>query len=142
MKRVILLTIVAIAAAVHHGLTAAAELERSGISAEVIDLRTVVPLDRATVLESVTKTGRLIVVDPAPAMCGVAAEIVATVTEKAFPRLKAPPVRLSAPDIPIPFSPWLERMIYPTPDAIRSAVRSMLGRAESSSSARIGLLSA
>ena len=116
-------TVVALAAAVHHSLTAAQTLEREGISVEVIDLRTVVPLDRSTILESVAKTGRLVVVDAAPGMCSVASEIAATVAENVFEFLKAPVVRLTAPDIPVPVSPALERLMYPTPERIIAAVR-------------------
>jgi pyruvate/2-oxoglutarate/acetoin dehydrogenase E1 component len=116
-------TIVAVAAAVHHSLAAAEELAREGISAEVIDLRTIVPLDRKTVVQSVMKTGRLVVVDPAPAMCGVASEVAATVAEEAFEYLKSRIVRLTAPAVPVPFSPALERLLYPNPATIAAAVR-------------------
>ena len=112
------ISIVALGFAVHHSLAAAEELQKTGISAEVVDVRTVVPLDRNTILASVAKTGRAIVVDPAPAMGGVAAEIVASIAEKAFENLEAPIVRLTAPDIPIPFSPNLERLVYPTVEKI------------------------
>jgi pyruvate dehydrogenase E1 component beta subunit len=117
------LTIVALAAAVHHSLDAARKLEEEGISAEVIDLRTVVPLDRMTILKSVTRTGRLIVVDPAPGTCGVAAEVVATVATRAFECLRAPIVRLTAPDVPVPFCGDLERLLYPDVDGIIAAAR-------------------
>jgi acetoin:2,6-dichlorophenolindophenol oxidoreductase subunit beta len=116
-------TVVAVAAAVHQSLAAAEKLEEEGISVEVIDVRTVVPLDRRTILESVSKTGRLIVVDPAPGMCSVAAEIAATVAEFAFDQLRAPIVRLTAPDVPVPFSPELERLMYPTEAGIIAAAR-------------------
>lgn len=116
-------TIVALAAAVHHSLAAAQELECEGISAEVIDLRSVVPLDRRTILESVAKTGRLIVVDPAPGTCSVAAEVAAIASEYVFDRLKGPIIRLTAPDVPVPFSPELERLVYPTAEGIKAAVR-------------------
>jgi len=116
-------TIVALAAAVHHSLAAAQKLAEGGISVEVIDVRTVVPLDRQTILESVAKTGRLVVVDPAPGTCSVAAEVAAIAAERAFHHLKAPIVRLTAPDVPVPFSEELERLMYPGVDAILSAVR-------------------
>ena len=118
-------TVVAVAASVHHSLTAAQQLEAADISTEVIDVRTVVPLDETTILESVAKTGRLVVVDPAPRMCGVAAEVAALVAEQAFDRLKAPIVRLTAPNIPVPFSPTLERLMYPTADAVAAAIRTL-----------------
>lgn len=117
------ITIVALAASVHHSLEAAQTLEREGVSAEVVDLRTVVPLDRQTILQSVTKTGRLIVVDPAPGMCSVGSEVAATVAERAFEHLKAPVVRLTAPDVPVPFSPALEPLLYPTTETIVGAAR-------------------
>jgi pyruvate/2-oxoglutarate/acetoin dehydrogenase E1 component len=120
-------TIVALAAAVHESLTAARQLEKEGISAEVIDLRTVAPLDRRTILRSVAKTGRLIVVDPAPLSCGVGAEVAATVASDAFRELKAPIVRLTAPDVPVPFSPGLERLMYPTATDIAAAAARVCG---------------
>jgi acetoin:2,6-dichlorophenolindophenol oxidoreductase subunit beta len=116
-------SIVAVAASVHHSLAAAQELEKEGISAEVVDVRSVVPLDRGRILESVKKTGRLIVVDPAPRTCSVAAEVSASVAEEAFEQLKAPIIRLTAPDIPVPFSPVLEKLMYPTAQGIASAAR-------------------
>lgn len=117
------ITIVAVAASVLHSLEAAQSLAAEGISAEVIDVRTVVPLDRQTIVESVAKTGRLLVVDPAPRMCSVAAEIAATVAEAAFDCLKSPIVRLTAPDVPVPFSPDLERLMYPTAEGVTDAAR-------------------
>jgi acetoin:2,6-dichlorophenolindophenol oxidoreductase subunit beta len=122
------LTIVTLAAAVHHCLAAAQALESHGISVEVIDVRTVAPLDRATILDSVVRTGRLIVVDPAPLTCSIASEIAATVAEKAFDRLKAPILRLTAPDVPVPFSPDLERLLYPTTERITTAALGLFGR--------------
>ncbi len=121
------LTIVALAGAVHQSLTAAQQLEGEGISAEVIDLRTVAPLDRQTVLESVAKTGRLLAVDLAPGTCGVASELAATVAEQAFDRLRAPVRRLTAPDVPVPFSPALEQLMYPTAPRIAEAARIVCG---------------
>lgn len=116
-------TIVAIAASVGHSLAAARKLQEEGISAEVVDLRTAMPLDRKTIIDSVAKTGRLVVVDPAPGSCGIAAEVSATVVEHAFDSLKAPVVRLTAPDVPVPFSPDLERLMYPTAEGIAAAAR-------------------
>jgi pyruvate/2-oxoglutarate/acetoin dehydrogenase E1 component len=119
------LTVVAVGACVHRCLAAAAQLERENISMEVLDLRTIVPFDRDTILNSVAKTHRLMVVDPAPGMCSVASEISATVAEHAFQLLKAPIVRLTAPNVPVPFSPNLEQLMYPTTDAIASAARKL-----------------
>lgn len=115
-------TIVAVAAAVRDSLAAAEILEEEeGVSAEVIDVRSVAPLDRPTVLRSVMKTGRLLVVDPAPGTCSVAAEIVATVAEDAWSYLRAPIIRLTAPDVPVPFSPALEQLMYPSVARISAA---------------------
>lgn len=119
------ITVVALAGAVHHALTAATVLQQEGISLEVIDVRSVAPLDRVTILNSVRRTGRLIVVDPAAGTCSVASEVAATVAERAFDSLLAPPVRLTAPDVPVPFSPHLERLLYPTAEAIAAAARSV-----------------
>ena len=121
------ITIAAVAAGVQHGLTAAKQLEHEGISAEVIDIRTVVPLDRQAILHSVSKTGRLIVVDPAPRTCSIASEIAATVAEQAFEYLKCPIVRLTAPDVPVPFSPELEQLLYPTAETIAATCRDLCG---------------
>jgi len=121
-------TIVAVGSSVQHSLTAARLLEAEGISAEVIDIRTVVPLDRPTILESVAKTGRLVIVDPAPGTCSVASEIAATVAQELFECLKGPIVRVTAPDVPIPFSPALERLIYPTAESIAAAVQKQWNR--------------
>ena len=120
-------TLIALAGAVHHSLTAARRLEEEGVSVEVVDLRTVVPLDRQTILQSVTRTGRLVVVDPAPGMCSVSSEVAATAAEHAFDCLKAPVLRLTAPDVPVPFSPALEPLLYPTVEAIVNAARRLCG---------------
>lgn len=122
------LTLVTLSGALHPGLAAAQKLENAGVSAEVIDLRTVVPLDRETILESVRKTGRLVVVDPASGMCSVASEVAALVAERAFEYLKGPVVRLTAPDLPVPFSPALERLMYPTVERIAAAAQASCGR--------------
>lgn len=121
------LSIVTLGASVHHCLEAAKTLESDGVSVEVVDIRTVVPLDRQTIIDSVAKTGRLIVVDPAPGMCSVASEISATVVENAFDRLKQPIIRLTAPHVPVPFSPDLERLLYPTTENIVAAARRLCG---------------
>jgi pyruvate dehydrogenase E1 component beta subunit len=88
-------------------------LERIGISAEVIDLRTLKPIDEAVILESVMKTGRLVIADTGWRSCGVAAEIAAIVAEKGFKYLRAPIRRVTLPDIPTPTSRALEEMYYP-----------------------------
>jgi acetoin:2,6-dichlorophenolindophenol oxidoreductase subunit beta len=119
------LTMVALAASVHHCIEAAEQLDDEGMSVEVIDLRSVVPLDRQTILQSVRRTGRLLVVDPAPGMCSVASEVAATAVEHAFERLIRPVVRLTAPGIPIPFSPDLEKLVYPNTQRIVAAAREL-----------------
>lgn len=114
-------TIIAWALMLHKALGAAAMLEKEGISVEVIDLRTLYPLDIKTILESVKKTGRLVVVEEAPKTCGVGAEISAIVNEEGFDYLDAPIKRVAAPHTPIPFSPALERLWVPdVPDIIKA----------------------
>jgi len=116
-------TVVAVGGSTKPALAAAKALESADISVEVIDPRTLAPLDRDTILRSVAKTGRLIVVDPAHRTCNAAAEIAATVAEEAFQYLRRPIVRLSTPDVHIPFSPALEKPLYPSTEAIMAAVR-------------------
>jgi acetoin:2,6-dichlorophenolindophenol oxidoreductase subunit beta len=122
-------TIVALARMVHESLDAAQDLAAEGISLEVIDPRTLVPFDRATVLESVKKTGRLVVVDEACQTCGAAAEIIAFTTSDGptFQKLKAAPARVCGLDIPIPFSPPMEKYALPDKQKIIAAVREVMG---------------
>jgi acetoin:2,6-dichlorophenolindophenol oxidoreductase subunit beta len=119
-------TLVAIAGSMKPALAAAKTLESEGISVEVVDPRTLVPLDKETIIASVAKTGRLVVVDNANRTCNAAAEIAAIVAEEAFEYLKKGIRRLSTPDVHIPFSPALEKPLYPGKDAIIEAVRSLL----------------
>jgi pyruvate dehydrogenase E1 component beta subunit len=116
-------TIVSLAQGVHHALKAAKALEADGISAEVVDLRSLVPLDRETVIGSVAKTGRLIVVDEDYHSYGVSGEIIATVAESDAAALKAPPRRIAYPDVPIPFARVMEQYCLPNPDKIVAAAR-------------------
>ncbi len=116
-------TIVGISTGVHAALQAAQKLEAEGISAEVIDPRTMVPLDSEAILNSVARTGRLVIVDPAHTTCGAAAEISAIVAEKAFDCLKAPIMRVTTPDTQIPFSPAIEKQLYPDAAKTIAAVR-------------------
>lgn len=120
-------TIVAVSSSVPEAVAAAAELEAEGVSVEVIDPRTLVPLDRDAIFRSVAKTGRLVIAEPAHRTCGAAAEISALVSEEVFDALKAPIVRLTAPDMQIPFSPSLEKQMYPNKDGIAAAVRRVTG---------------
>jgi len=119
-------TIVGISTGVHAALQAAQKLEAEGISAEVIDPRTMVPLDTDTILNSVARTGRLVIVDPAHTTCGAAAEISAVVAEKAFDCLKAPIMRVTTPDTQIPFSPAIEKQLYPDAAKTAAAVRQVM----------------
>jgi acetoin:2,6-dichlorophenolindophenol oxidoreductase subunit beta len=118
-------TIVAISAMVARALEAAEQLERSGTSAEVIDPRTLSPLDVDTIVASVEKTGALVVVDESPPQCSVASEIAAVVSEQAFDSLNAPVRRVTAPHAPVPFSPSLEAAYAPTVQKIVAAVESI-----------------
>jgi 2-oxoisovalerate dehydrogenase E1 component len=120
-------TVVATGLMVHHALRAASELAAEGIEVEVIDPRTLVPLDTETILASVGRTGRLVVASEDVLACGVTAEIAAIVAERGFWRLDAPIVRVGVPDTPIPFAPACERAVIPTAGSIASAVRSLFG---------------
>ena len=119
-------TIVALSVCVHHALDAAAGLAAEGIDAEVIDPRTLVPFDEETILSSVRKTGRLVIADEVPMRCSAASEIAATVHEAAFRDLRAPILRVTRPDTPIPYSPIQERALTPDADSIRDAVRKVM----------------
>jgi pyruvate dehydrogenase E1 component beta subunit len=116
-------TIVAVAGAVQHALTAAERLAGENVSSEVLDLRSIVPMDREAILESVEKTGRLVVVDPAHEMGSVASEVSAMVAQEGFWSLRAPIVRVTTPHTHIPFSATLERPLYPDPDKIVAATK-------------------
>lgn len=115
-------TIVATSLMVSRALEAAEALSAKGIEAEIVDPRTIVPLDKDTILQSVEKTGRLVVVDEANASCSIASEISAIVAEQGFAHLKAPIRRVCRPDVPIPFSPPLEAELTVTPEKIVEAV--------------------
>ena len=118
-------TIVATSSMVQASLAAAELLAAGGISAEVIDPRTTSPLDHDTIIRSVQKTGRSVVVDEGHRSYGVTAEIAAMIAEEAFYYLDAPVRRLGARDVPIPFSPPLEDVTVPTPEAIAATVREL-----------------
>jgi pyruvate dehydrogenase E1 component beta subunit len=115
-------TVVATGMMVQHALVAAEELSAKGISAEVIDPRTLVPLDENTIVESVKRTKRLVVVDEGYSTCGVGAEITARVQEKAFDFLDAPVQRVHPLSAPVPFSPVLENAVIPDAQRIIAAV--------------------
>ena len=123
------LTIVAISRMVHTALTAAEALADKNIHAEVVDLRCLAPLDMNTVLASVQKTGRALVLDGGCLTFGITGEIAAAIGEAAFDYLDAPVMRLAAPDHPIPYSPALEPLVVPGADQIVAKVDAMLGLA-------------
>ncbi len=107
-------------------LNAASRLEQEGIEAEIVDLRTLSPLDKETVLTSVHKTGRLVVLHEATRTGGFAGEVAAVVMEEAFSSLKAPLRRVTGPDIPVPVSPPLERFYIPDEEKLIAAIREIL----------------
>jgi pyruvate/2-oxoglutarate/acetoin dehydrogenase E1 component len=120
------LTIFATQAMVMRSLKAAKEAEKEGIDIEVLDPRTLTPLDKETLFESVKKTGRLVVADEGHKICGAAAEISAMVAEEAIEYLKAPILRVCSPDTPVPFSPPLEQAYIPDESDIMPAVRRVM----------------
>ena len=115
-------TVVAIGALVAKALAVAEQLADEGISVEVVDPRTLVPLDEETILESVRKTGRLVACDSAKLTCSAASEITSMVAEKAFGSLKAAPLRVAWENVPVPFSPVLEDRVLVSEGDIRDAV--------------------
>jgi pyruvate dehydrogenase E1 component beta subunit len=119
-------TLVAIGSAVPAGLAAADELAQEGISAEVIDPRTLVPLDWPLVSASIEKTGHLVVLDPARRTCGAGGEIIARAVEENWSDLRAAPCRVTWEDVPMPFSPPLEEAVTLTSSKIKAAVVSTL----------------
>ncbi|UFJ39631.1 alpha-ketoacid dehydrogenase subunit beta [Brevibacillus humidisoli] len=123
------LTIVAIGKQVHTALEAADMLAKKGIEAEVVDPRSLSPLDEDTILASVAKTNRLIVIDEANPRCSVASDIAAIVAEKGFDTLDAPIKRITAPHTPVPFSPPLEDLYLPSPQKVLEAVSELIGDA-------------
>jgi pyruvate/2-oxoglutarate/acetoin dehydrogenase E1 component len=120
-------TIVANSLMVHCSLAAAAELAGEGIEAEVVDLRTIAPLDEKAILDSVARTGRLVVVDECPLRCGIASEVAGTVAEHGFDLLKAPIQRVTRAHVPVPYSAALEAAVTPDAAKVAAAVRRVLG---------------
>lgn len=116
-------TVVAASYMVYESLRAAAELEKDGIDAEVVDLRSIQPLDEDLIIESVRKTGRLVIADTGWKTCGVSAEVAAVVAERAYNVLKAPVKRICLPFVPTPASPALEQAYYPSAADIAAAVK-------------------
>jgi pyruvate/2-oxoglutarate/acetoin dehydrogenase E1 component len=121
-------TIVGSSLMTQYALAAAEKLAADGIAAEVVDLRTLVPLDEGTILDSVGRTGRLVVVDESPLRCSIASEVSATVAEHGFGLLKAPIARVTRAHVPVPYSGPAEAAITPDADKIAAAVRNVMGR--------------
>jgi pyruvate dehydrogenase E1 component beta subunit len=119
-------TVVAVAGAVPHALAAADQLASDGVSVEVVDLRSIVPMDREAILGSVAKTGRLVVADPAHEMGSVASEVSAVVAQEGFWDLQAPIVRVTTPHTHVPFSATLEHPLYPNAEKIAAAARRVM----------------
>jgi len=122
------ITVVAIGAMVSKTLKVAEKLAKEGISVEVVDPRTLVPLDETTILKSVEKTNRVVIADEGHLRGGAAADIAAIIAEKGFDYLDAPVTRVTALDVPIPFSPPLEKAAVPDESRIEAAIRVILGR--------------
>jgi 2-oxoisovalerate dehydrogenase E1 component beta subunit len=119
------LVVIASGAMVHTALAAAEELEDAG-SIEVLDLRSLVPLDEEAILASARKCSKVVVVDEANATCAAGAHVAALIAEHAFEDLDGPVVRVATPDVPIPFSPPLEQAVLPSIDRVREAIRELL----------------
>ena len=117
------LSIITYGAMVHAALEAADSVQREGISVEIVDLRTLAPLDEATILESVRKTSKVIVLHEATLTGGLGGEIAARITERAFEHLDGPVLRMAAPDTPVPFSPPLEEAFLPNVSGIAEKIR-------------------
>ncbi len=119
-------SVVAVSLSVHHALDGAEKLQADGISVEVLDLRSLVPLDREAICETVAKTGRLVVVDEDYQSFGMSGEVLATVAETDPGMLRATPRRVAVPDVPIPYAHGLEYAVLPRHDRIESAIREVL----------------
>jgi len=119
-------TVVAIGLMVHRALAVASKLQEKGISIEVVDPRTVVPLDKQAIIDSVKKTRKLVIMDEEPKTGSVASEIAAIVAEEAFDSLRAPIKRVCAPDTPVPFSPVLEDFWMPDEDNLIKAITEIM----------------
>lgn len=120
-------SIVSLSYMTYEAMRAAEILAQQSVSAEVVDIRSLRPIDKETILNSIQKTGRLIVIDPAWKSCGVAGEIVALAAEEAFSALKAPPVRITQADYPLPTSPALTEKYYPRAQHIVYEANKLLG---------------
>jgi len=119
-------TVVATSLMVHKAINAAQKLEKEGISLEIVDPRTIVPLDKKTILESVKKTSKLVIVDEDYERCGFASEIAAMVAEEGLFYLDSPIKRVATPNVPIPYSPALEKVVIPDEDRIIKTVKQIV----------------
>jgi len=119
------LAVITFGACVHYALEAAATLEQEGISLDVLDLRTLLPLDKEAMRESVKRTNKVILYHEAQRTGGIGAELAAIVAEECFEWLDGPPVRVTAPDTPVPYSPPLEEAFLPGPGALVRAARKL-----------------
>src|SRR5215210_6374718 len=118
------LTVVAYGAMVHTALEATEDID--GASVEVLDLRSLVPLDEEAILASVRKTSKVVIVDEANETCAAGAQVAALIAERAWEDLDGPVVRVSTPDVPIPFSPTLEQAVLPQVDDVKEACRELI----------------
>jgi pyruvate/2-oxoglutarate/acetoin dehydrogenase E1 component len=121
-------TVVAVLAMVPKALAVAERLQNDGISVEVIDPRTLAPLDKETIIKSVKKTGRLVIAEEGCLTGGFGAEVAAIVAKEAFDYLDAPIERVAALDTPVPFAPALEQAAIPNEEKLEAAIRSMMGK--------------
>jgi pyruvate/2-oxoglutarate/acetoin dehydrogenase E1 component len=118
------LTVIAYGAMVHTALEATADID--GASIEVLDLRSLVPLDEEAILKSVRKTSKVVIIDEANQTCAAGAQVASIIAERAWEDLDGPVVRVASPDVPIPFSPTLEQAVLPQVDDVREACRELL----------------
>ena len=120
-------TIITFGAMVHVALDAASQMAADGVDVEVLDLRTLVPLDRDSILSSVMKTNKVVVLHEASRTGGIGGEIAAVIAEEAFEYLDAPVLRVASLDTPVPFSPALEKVFMPDTNRVMAAVRRLVG---------------
>jgi pyruvate/2-oxoglutarate/acetoin dehydrogenase E1 component len=120
------LTVIAYGAMVHAALEATEPDRLDGASVEILDLRSLVPLDVDAILASVAKTSKVVIVDEANETCAAGAQVAALIAERAFEQLDGPIRRIATPDVPIPFSPPLEQAVLPSVERIRDACRDLL----------------
>ena len=122
------MTIVSYSRGLAYALDAAKHLAQDGIEAEVIDLRTLRPLDMGTVLASVRKTNRIVTVEEAWPMCSIGSEVCARVAMDAFDHLDAPPIKISGADVPMPYAANLEKLALPSVEQVVAAAKSVCYR--------------